>query len=151
MPSHKPAIVKTAVLAKHLNGVSITQIANDLDITRPTVNRILNESEIDTLIKQAQGVLVSESPAMAQTVVNKAKKNAHFGLGILRSLGVINAEPKANDNNGNTNALQVIFQNGGVYQDDNKSEPVNEKVITVSPSTSPDQSPSVSPSADTPS
>jgi|SRR5580704_3698424 transposase-like protein len=49
--SNKSPAVKASVVAKRVSGESITQIARDLDITRPTVYAILNETNIDAMLK----------------------------------------------------------------------------------------------------
>ena len=45
--SNKPEPVKAQVIAKSLIGISKSQIAKDLSLSRPTVARIIKEAELD--------------------------------------------------------------------------------------------------------
>jgi hypothetical protein len=52
--TNKPAVVQTAVVLKAMNGDSKRQIAEDLGIGRDTVTAILEQPELDQLIKEGK-------------------------------------------------------------------------------------------------
>lgn len=55
--SNKPPSVQAAVVVKALNGDSKSQIARDLEISRNTVNAILEDSELSKLVLEGKTTL----------------------------------------------------------------------------------------------
>ena len=73
--SSKAPIVKTQVLTRHLEGASNTLIAEELEISRPTVQRILAESEIDTIVKQGRSRAISLIPRSLDVLDYRLERN----------------------------------------------------------------------------
>lgn len=90
-----PQVVKTKVLAAHLNGESNSQIARDLDLSRPTVRKIIDQSEVASVVKEYQDRVVTELVPKAFTAVESDldKKNGRIGLGVLNGTKVLNPGP----------------------------------------------------------
>lgn len=65
--SNKSEAVKGAVIAKHLSGDSNSQIARDLEVSRPTVIRILSEAEIDSFVQGGKASLIELIPTAVKT------------------------------------------------------------------------------------
>lgn len=102
MASTKSQVTKTAVLAKAVLGESKSQIAEDLGITRDTVRRILDESELATLVAEGKtGVyqLIGKSIKAFEHALDK-HKTAEATV-ILRATGVL---PQENTDNRNFSA-----------------------------------------------
>jgi len=73
--SRKPQVVKTAVIAKSALGVSKAQIARELEISRNTVKRILNEAELSSLVDQGKSSLYECIPKAAELYGSKVKSD----------------------------------------------------------------------------
>jgi DNA-binding transcriptional regulator LsrR (DeoR family) len=106
MPSSKPAHVKTAVIAKAAIGASKSQIARDLDITRPTVTRILNESEFSNLVEQGKSNLYQMIPEAVDIYGSRVKKNALEAKDFLERVTVLPSRPSEQTTN---NGVQINF------------------------------------------
>jgi hypothetical protein len=92
MASNKPQAIKTAVVAKTLAGESKTQIANDLDITRNTVNRILEESELNDYVLRGKSrihEMIPKSILAVDNALSGANPNANVGMWLLERTGVV--------------------------------------------------------------
>lgn len=91
--SNKPAMTKTAVIAKAVVGESKSKIAQDLGISRPTVARILRESEFTTFAAQAKsGVFLLIPKALAALEAALDKGDVAEAKMILRNVGAIAPE-----------------------------------------------------------
>lgn len=91
--SNKPAVTKTAVIAKAAVGESNTKIAEDLGISRPTVQRILSEAEFDKFAQQARsGVFLLVPKALEALERALDAGNVAEAKMILRNVGAIKAE-----------------------------------------------------------
>jgi hypothetical protein len=60
--SDKSPARKGAVVTKHVSGVSNSWIARDLEISHPTVIRILSENKIDSFVQQGRSGLYELFP-----------------------------------------------------------------------------------------
>jgi len=73
--SRKPQVVKTAVIAKSALGISNCQIARELKISRNTVQRILSEGEMSTLVQEGKSNLYECIPGAAEIYGSKVKSD----------------------------------------------------------------------------
>jgi len=101
VPSNKPRVLQTAVIAKAAIGESKSQIARDLDMTRNTVNRILDASEFNSLVDGGKSNLYQLIPEAVDVYGQRVKKNALEAKDFLERVSVLPAPPQAqNVNNG---------------------------------------------------
>ena len=108
--SRKPQAVKTAVLAKRVNGANKAQICRDLGIAKNTVNRILDESDIDAQLESGTAQACRLIPKAIKVVddrLSKGSENAAFRL--LEGVGVLGE--KRNMKKSNDPSLQIAIQN----------------------------------------
>jgi hypothetical protein len=108
--SNKPQAVKAAVIAKSVGGKSNSQIAQDLNISRPTVARILDEAELTSLVAEGKtGIyqLIGKSVKALERALDKGDTSE--AKMILRSVGVLPNEENAGSNNV-TFSIGVIAQ-----------------------------------------
>lgn len=94
MASNKPPIVQAAVLAKHFLGESKTQIAEDLKMSRVTINSILNETEVNELVMRGKADvyrMIPEAVAGIRKAIKAGKTTEEAQL-VLRSTGVLAPE-----------------------------------------------------------
>lgn len=90
MPSNKPQSVKSAVIALTLAGESNSQIARELEISRPTVQRILDESEISKIVAEGKSRAISFIPLSLDAVEDSLrKKNPKTAISILQGTGIL--------------------------------------------------------------
>jgi len=87
--SKKSPAVKAAVVAKHVTGSSNSQIARDLEISRPTVIRILSEAEIDTFVQQGRAGLYDLIPAAVKTYSGGVRANVDRAEDFLERVKVL--------------------------------------------------------------
>jgi predicted transcriptional regulator len=90
--SKSPA-VQAAVIAKHMIGESKSQIAEDLGMSRVTVNHILSDSEIANMIAEGKSSIVRLIPKSIKAferAIDKGKTPE--AETILRSTGVFAPE-----------------------------------------------------------
>lgn len=93
MPSNKPQVTKTAVLAKTMAGESKSQIAEDLGITRDTVRRILNESELANLVAEGKSGVYMLIPKAVKALERALDKgDTSEAKIILRSVNILPSE-----------------------------------------------------------
>jgi len=88
--STKPQAVKTAVIAKSLDGQPKRRIAKDLGITTNTVRSILKESQIDSLLEAGTiqcARLIPKSVEVINRRLDKDSETAAFRL--LEGIGVL--------------------------------------------------------------
>lgn len=90
--SNKPQAVKDAVLVKAGMGMTKTQIAKDLGITRPTVNVILSQSEVTQHINEIRSDFVLggdlwKARRVMRTRLNKGSESA--AVAMLRGFNVL--------------------------------------------------------------
>jgi hypothetical protein len=74
--STKPPSVKASVVAKRVGGQTITQIAHDLEISRPTVYAILDESNIDAALEDGRLGAMKRVPQALCVLDNRLDKNS---------------------------------------------------------------------------
>jgi predicted transcriptional regulator len=79
--------VKANVVIGHLQGDSMTQIAKDLGITRQTVSKIIEESEVNDLFAEGKSILLRAIPDSARTVAEAVKKDANHAFELLDRSG----------------------------------------------------------------
>ncbi len=99
--SVKPTVVKTEVISRHLQGDNNSLIARELDISRPTVQRILAESEIDTIVREGRSRAIMLIPRSLDVVENRLEKNdGSIAISLLRGTNVLmNQALTVNQNN----------------------------------------------------
>ena len=101
MPSNKPQVLKTAAIAKAAVGESISQIAKDLDVSRPTIHRILSEAEFGSLVDAGKYSLYDKIPEAAELYGKKVTKDWKEAKDFLERVTVLPSMPQAqNVNNG---------------------------------------------------
>jgi hypothetical protein len=105
MASNKPQIVKAAVVSKATMGDSISQIARDLEISRPTVMRILSESEFHTLIASGKSRLYEMIPEAVEKYGQKIKSDPLEAKDFLERVTVLPAK----QDRPSINATQINF------------------------------------------
>lgn len=74
--SNKPPSVKASVVAKRVNGQSISAIARDVGISRPTVYTILDESDIDKVMADGRLGAMKRVPQALDVLDNRLDKNS---------------------------------------------------------------------------
>lgn len=93
MPSNKPPAVQAAVLAKRMNGDSKRQIAEDLEISRNTVTRILTDTELTQVVAEGKTGIYRLIPKAVKAFEHALDKNRTSEAElILRSTGVLPQE-----------------------------------------------------------
>lgn len=111
--SSKPPAVKAAVLIKRSQGVTKSQIARDLEITRPTVNAIIEESDLDRQLSSGVllcSTLIPKAIGVVDQRLEKGSEAAAFRL--LEGIGVLGNQAKASKSNMLADMhLQVAIQN----------------------------------------
>ena len=105
--SRKPQVVKMAVVAKSAMGVSKAQIARELEISRNTVKRILNEAELSSLVDQGKSSLYECIPEAALVYEGKIKSDPAEAKDFLERVTVLPAKPQP----ASTSFAQQIFVN----------------------------------------
>src|SRR5215470_7024425 len=105
--SRKPQVVKTAVIAKSALGVSKAQIARELEISRNTVKRILNEAALSSLVDQGKSSLYECIPEAALVYEGKIKSDPAEAKDFLERVTVLPAKPQP----ASTSFAQQIFVN----------------------------------------
>jgi hypothetical protein len=91
--TNKPAVVQTAVVLKAMNGESKRQIAEDLGLGRDTVTAILEQPELDRLVKDGKirlHQLIPKSLGSLEYALDKHKTPE--AILILRATGVLPQE-----------------------------------------------------------
>ena len=86
----KPPALKAEVIVRRVNSQSKSKIAHDLGITRPTVTRILEESNIEQYLVSGQlqcARLIPKAVNVVSDRLDKGSENAAFKL--LEGIGVL--------------------------------------------------------------
>jgi len=109
--SRKPQVVKMAVVAKSAMGVSKAQIARELEISRNTVKRILNEAELSSLVDQGKSSLYECIPEAALVYEGKIKSDPAEAKDFLERVTVLPAKPQAGPS-----FAQQIFVNPSIHR-----------------------------------
>jgi hypothetical protein len=88
--SRKPQAVKNAVLSRYVAGSSKAQIARDLNISEPTVYRILGESEIRQIVEEGHSRAVQLIPKALDAVEGRLDRgDGRIGISVLNGTGVL--------------------------------------------------------------
>jgi hypothetical protein len=88
--SKKPQAVKNAVLSRYVAGSSKAQIARDLNISEPTVYRILDESEIRQIVEEGHSRAVQLIPKALDAVEGRLDcGDGRIGISVLNGTGVL--------------------------------------------------------------
>jgi Helix-turn-helix domain of resolvase len=107
--SRKPQIVKNAVLSRYVAGTSKAQIARDLNISEPTVYRILDESEIRQFIEEGHSRAVQLIPKALDAVEGRLDRgDGRIGISVLNGTGVLKAGGNITVNLQNNGAMAWI-------------------------------------------
>lgn len=107
-----PPSVKTEVVARRVQHQRITTIANEVGITRPTVYKILKESNIDELLESGRlGIarLIPKAIDVVDQRLTKGSESAAFG--VLNGIGVLGKDIQLKSNHMADIHLQVAIQN----------------------------------------
>lgn len=104
--SNKPPALKAAVLIQRANGTTKTQIAKDLEISRGTVDVIIEEANLDEQLSTAQVLSATLLPKAVEAVEKTlVKGDGVLGLNFLKwQLG-----ENPNSKNGEQKALNAVF------------------------------------------
>jgi len=94
MPSRKAQVTKTAVVAKAVLGDPIAKIARDLEMSRDTVRRILNESEFATLVNEGKSSLYECIPEAVRIYGSKVATDPVEAKDFLERVTVLPSSPK---------------------------------------------------------
>ena len=81
--------VQAEVLTKHLAGASKTQIAQEMRMSRNTVTKILDESEIDRITQESKSILLSALPDSAHCIARAVRKSPQHAWELLDRTGVL--------------------------------------------------------------
>ena len=73
--SNKPQAIKTAVVARKVGGESNARISRELGISRNTVQRILSEAELSSLVAKGKGDLYELIPQAVKRYAAKVRAN----------------------------------------------------------------------------
>jgi hypothetical protein len=96
--SNKPPIVQAAVIAKYTTGESKRQIAEDLGMSRVTVDNILSDAELSQIVLSGKSQIyrmIPEAVAGIRKAIKAGKTTEEAQL-VLRSTGVIAPEQASN-------------------------------------------------------
>lgn len=74
--SNKAPSVKASVIAKRVQGQSIAAIARDVGISRPTVYAILDETDIDRMMKDGRLGVMQQVPEALDTLKVRLEKRS---------------------------------------------------------------------------
>ena len=109
MRSSKPPSVKAAVIAKRTLGDSKSQIANDLELSRPTVDRILEECNYNQLIESGSirvHKMIPNSCEQLEIALEKHNdKGISVALEVLKGCGVLRPTEQKS-----VQSVQVLIQ-----------------------------------------
>lgn len=90
--------LETAVLAKHMAGENMTQIAKDLGANPVTISAVLNSEEMLKYVEYGRSRAVSLIPKSLDVAENRlAKNDGSMALGILRGTKVLQNEQVVNN------------------------------------------------------
>jgi hypothetical protein len=107
--SKKPQAVKNAVLSRYVAGSSKAQIARDLNISEPTVYRILDESEIRQFIEEGHSRAVQLIPKALDAVEGRLDRgDGRIGISVLNGTGVLKPGGNVTVNVANVGAQQWV-------------------------------------------
>jgi hypothetical protein len=107
--SKKPQAVKNAVLSRYVAGSSKAQIARDLNISEPTVYRILDESEIKQIVEEGHSRAVQLIPKALDAVEGRLDRgDGRIGISVLNGTGVLKPGGNVIINIGNVGAQQWV-------------------------------------------
>ena len=105
--SKKPQAVKNAVLSRYVAGSSKAQIARDLNISEPTVYRILDESEIRQIVEEGHSRAVQLIPKALGAVEGRLDRgDGRIGISVLHGTGVLKTGGNVTVNIANVAAQQ---------------------------------------------
>lgn len=85
-----PPSVKTEIVARRVNKQQITTIAREMEISRPTVYKVLDETNIDAMLESGRlGIarLIPKAIDVVDARLGKGSESAAFG--VLNGIGVI--------------------------------------------------------------
>lgn len=94
MATSKSPSVQAAVIAKHMIGESKSQISEDLGISRVTINNILSDTEVATILAEGKSSvirLIPKSVKALERAIKRGKTTEEAQL-VLRSTGVLAPE-----------------------------------------------------------
>jgi len=141
IPAYKPRksvkapAVKTAVLIRRASGISKSQIARDLGITRPTVNRIIEESDLDRQIeagRQQSATLIPKALRVADMRLEKGSET--MAIEVLRqSIWPLNTKQIKAHDVGLTLAIQNLMGNVTVQGPQSQPVQADSKAIDLQP------------------
>jgi hypothetical protein len=107
--SRKPQAVKNAVLSRYVAGNSKAQIARDLNISEPTVYRILDESEIRQIVEEGHSRAVQLIPKALDAVEGRLDRgDGRIGISVLSGTGVLKPGGNVTVNIANVGAQQWV-------------------------------------------
>ncbi len=89
MAIETPLPVQAEIIAKHLGGASKSQIARDLQMSRTTIVKVLNEAEISRLTGEAKSILLNALPDSARTIARAVRKKSSDAWELLDRTGVM--------------------------------------------------------------
>jgi len=125
--SRKPQAVKNAVLSGYVAGSSKAQIARDLNISEPTVYRILDESEIRQIVEEGHSRAVQLIPKALDAVEGRLDHgDGRIGISVLNGTGVLKPGGNVTVNVANVGVLewmQLQLQKQLDSQGSNENEP----------------------------
>jgi Helix-turn-helix domain of resolvase len=105
--SKKPQAVKNAVMSRYVAGSSKAQIARDLNISEPTVYRILDESEIRQIVEEGHSRAVQLIPKALDAVEGRLDRgDGRIGISVLNGTGVLKSGGNVIVNFANVGAQQ---------------------------------------------
>jgi Helix-turn-helix domain of resolvase len=108
--SRKPQAVKNAVLSRYVAGTSKAQIARDLNISEPTVYRILDESEIRQIVEEGHSRAVQLIPKALDAVEGRLDRgDGRIGISVLNGTGVLKPGGNVTVNIANVGAQQWML------------------------------------------
>lgn len=126
--TNKPPVVQAAVAAKRLAGDSKAKIARDLGLHRETVRVILDDAELDTLVKRGRsGVRQLIDKAVHVYDVHLDSLNHTVATRVLEGTGVLETSA---DRPAVTNSIKLVILNANnrpprIPPSDNGHEPTN--------------------------
>lgn len=99
-------VQRSAIITRLSMKQSKSQIARDLNITRKSVDRILAEPEIKTIISQAKSDMAKIVPMAVKTVDKRVREGSESAsLAVLRGMRVLESDAKPNVIIGNANIV----------------------------------------------
>jgi hypothetical protein len=129
--SIKPPSVKAAVISSRINGTSKLQISRDLQMSKNTVNRILEEADLDALMEDGRLSTLRRVPAALRTLDARLEKNSENAALWLLDKCFDGKKIAGKQEPGLTIAIQNLMQVQAPQQDKQDTQAIDTQPVSV--------------------